>query len=114
MVFHTAPPQPASNARIICSPPLVGGAEASQNGLGASMDPAKPRTRRFGVVSLMSGLRLLQHGQRGALAIRDGVHHFAPAIHAVAAGVVARISRASGRGIGHQVSVAHLYVAELT
>ncbi len=33
-VFHTAPPQPASKARITCSPEFVGGALASQNGLG--------------------------------------------------------------------------------
>src|SRR5947207_15523930 len=33
-VFHTAPPHPASNARITCSPVFAGGAEASQNGLG--------------------------------------------------------------------------------
>ena len=34
IVFHTAPPQPASKARMICSPQLVGGADASQNGFG--------------------------------------------------------------------------------
>src|SRR4051812_2984007 len=33
-VFHTAPPHPASNARITCSPELAGGADASQNGFG--------------------------------------------------------------------------------
>src|SRR5262249_51167110 len=33
-VFHTAPPQPASKARMICSPLFVGGAEASQKGVG--------------------------------------------------------------------------------
>src|SRR3977135_706935 len=40
-VFHTAPPQPASKARITCSPQLAGGPEASQNGLGQRMPPAK-------------------------------------------------------------------------
>src|ERR1700678_2348746 len=40
MVFQTAPPQPASKARMICSPQLVGGPEASQNGFGEWM-PAK-------------------------------------------------------------------------
>src|ERR1700747_38225 len=40
MVFHTAPPQPASNARCTCIPELLGGAEASQNGLGERI-PAK-------------------------------------------------------------------------
>src|SRR5580704_12872364 len=34
IVFQTAPPQPASNARITCPPVLVGGPEASQNGFG--------------------------------------------------------------------------------
>src|SRR5262245_33850295 len=36
-VFHTAPPQPASNARLTLYALSVGGAEASQNGLGDSM-----------------------------------------------------------------------------
>src|SRR5277367_5153766 len=40
MVFHTAPPQPASNARWTCMPELLGGADASQNGLGERI-PAK-------------------------------------------------------------------------
>lgn len=40
MVFHTAPPQPASNALCTCAPELAGGAEASQKGLGERM-PAK-------------------------------------------------------------------------
>jgi hypothetical protein len=43
-VFHTAPPQPMSNARMICSPVLVGGALASQNGLGLLM-PANEMDR---------------------------------------------------------------------
>ena len=42
MVFHTAPPQPASKARMTCSPQLVGGPEASQKGLGLRM-PMKSR-----------------------------------------------------------------------
>src|ERR1700750_1706142 len=113
MVFHTAPPQPASKARMICSPQLVGGADASQNGLGASMDPAKPRTRRSRVISLMSGLRLRKHGQSGPLTVRNCIHHFAPAIYAIASGVVARIVRAAGGGTVEQVSVANLDVAEL-
>src|SRR5271165_582551 len=40
MVFHTAPPQPASNARCTCAPELAGGADASQKGLGERI-PAK-------------------------------------------------------------------------
>src|ERR1700726_203638 len=34
IVFQTAPPQPASNARITCPAVFVGGPEASQNGFG--------------------------------------------------------------------------------
>src|SRR6185436_3265267 len=40
IVFHTAPPQPASNALATWPYVLVGGPEASQKGLGLSM-PAK-------------------------------------------------------------------------
>src|SRR5262252_8643730 len=43
-VFHTAPPQPMSNARMICSPVFVGGALASQNGFGLLM-PANEMDR---------------------------------------------------------------------
>src|SRR5688572_32159598 len=39
-VFQTAPPQPASNARSTIDPIFVGGAEASQKGLG-DLIPAK-------------------------------------------------------------------------
>src|ERR1700757_3214026 len=96
MVFHTAPPQPASKARMICSPQFVGGAEASQKGLGESMRPAKPRTRRSGPVLDMTGLRLLEHGQRGALAVSHRVNNFAAAVHAIAAGIVTRVAGFSG------------------
>jgi hypothetical protein len=34
MVFQTAPPQPASKARITWPPVFVGGPDASQNGFG--------------------------------------------------------------------------------
>src|ERR1022692_4179158 len=37
IVFHTAPPQPASKARITWPPVLEGGPDASQNGLGLVM-----------------------------------------------------------------------------
>src|SRR5580658_5026465 len=39
-VFQTAPPHPASKARITWSPQLAGGPEASQNGFGQRMAPA--------------------------------------------------------------------------
>src|SRR5580700_6681187 len=80
MVFHTAPPQPASNARMICSPQLVGGAEASQNGLGDRMPPANVVER-----SDRSHLEGSGDGQSRSLSIRDGIHHFAAAVDAVPA-----------------------------
>src|SRR5438132_3215836 len=52
-VFQTAPPQPASNARMTCSPQLAGGPEASQNGFGQRMPPAKTVVR-----SAMARLRV--------------------------------------------------------
>src|ERR1700761_66591 len=86
MVFQTAPPQPASKARITCSPQLVGGAEASQKGLRHLM-PAKVVSR---VVSgILSSFSRTQepggHGGAGALAIGDGVDDLAAAVGAVAA-----------------------------
>ena len=104
MVFHTAPPQPASKARMICSPQLVGGAEASQKGFGELMLPAKLRMRMSG----MGRLRSLEHGERGALAVGHCVHHFAAAVDAVAAGKVAGIAGLAGGAIGDDSSIAAL------
>src|SRR5580692_4432025 len=52
-VFQTAPPQPASKARITCTPQLAGGPDASQNGLGQRMPPANTVVR-----SAMLGLQI--------------------------------------------------------
>src|SRR5205085_8194694 len=63
-VFQTAPPHPASNARSTIEPMFVGGAEASQKGLGDLM-PAKATLRSamsrkaFGGVRTQT-LRLLE------------------------------------------------------
>src|ERR1700740_2196850 len=103
MVFHTAPPQPASNARMICSPQLVGGADASQKGLGESMPPANPRTRISGIRSL----RDLDHGQSRALAVGHSVDDLATAIGAIATSKVARIACLAGDRIDHDVAVFH-------
>src|SRR5258706_478433 len=58
-VFHTAPPQPMSKARMTCSPELVGGALASQKGLGLLM-PAKSIERS----AMDSSLRRRPAGRR--------------------------------------------------
>src|SRR5215472_3218360 len=106
MVFQTAPPQPASKARMICSPQLVGGAEASQKGLGESILPAKPRTRRSGPVLDMTALRVLEHGQRGAFAVGHRVDNFPAAVHAIPSGVVTRIAGSSRARINDDAAVA--------
>src|SRR5206468_552413 len=88
MVFHTAPPQPASKARMICSPQLVGGAEASQKGLGQRM-PAKLVVRSANRDLLLSLLRdVCGDAVGGALAVSDGVDYLAAAVDAVSAGEV--------------------------
>src|SRR3990170_4329729 len=86
-VFHTAPPQPAAKARITWSPVLVGGAEASQNGLGERM-PARliPRSAMV-VVPFAPAV----DAARGALALGDGVDDLGPAAGGVAADEVARV-----------------------
>src|ERR1700693_1782709 len=101
MVFQTAPPQPASKARMICSPQLVGGAEASQKGFGELMLPAKLRMRMSG----MGHLRRLQNRKGGALAAGYRVHYFAPAIHAIAARIVAGIAGLTIGEIGNDASI---------
>src|SRR5215469_8044548 len=61
IVFQTAPPHPASNARITWPPVLVGGPEASQKGFGLV------RPANFTVRSAIDHLR----GERvGAVRIR--------------------------------------------
>src|SRR5256885_543108 len=99
IVFQTAPPHPASNARITCSPQLAGGPEASQKGLGQRM-PAKLVVR--------SAITLLHYCQRGALAIGNRVHHFAAPVAAVAAGVIFRIAGAAGRAVNYDASALDL------
>jgi hypothetical protein len=87
IVFHTAPPQPASNARIICSPQFVGGADANQKGLRHGI-PAK-------VVSSVGTLSLQPGGNANArpLAICNGIHYLASAVRAVSSSKVLRIRR---------------------
>src|SRR5450631_3916674 len=85
MVFQTAPPHPASKARMTCSPQLVGGPEASQKGLGQRM-PAK----------LVVRSAMIHHPDGGAFAVGDGVHHFASTVNAITSGVVFRIAGAAG------------------
>src|SRR5580700_8368835 len=107
MVFHTAPPQPASNARFTWSPQLLGGPEASQKGLGDSM-PANRVVR-----SATESLQALGDSGGGPFAFRDRVHHFAAAVHAIASRKVARVAGLTGRGIYRYTAARQTDVAEL-
>src|SRR4051794_13551018 len=98
-VFQTAPPQPASNARITCSPQFAGGPDASQNGFGQRIPPAKFVERSAIVYSQRS-----RNPERCTLAIGNGVHHLAAAIHAIATSEVARIRGRACRAVHHNAA----------
>src|ERR1700744_1902428 len=89
MVFHTAPPQPASKALMICSPQLVGGAEASQNGLGHGM-PQKV-VARVGLGGGKLGLQPRGNTDARAFSVGNCVDDFAATIDAVATGKELRV-----------------------
>src|SRR6188768_2227674 len=79
-VFHTAPPHPASKARLTLYALSVGGAEASQNGLGDLMP------RKVVVRSAMSFPQETVDGEGGQLAVLHGRdRQVLSAKHAVAA-----------------------------
>src|SRR5215831_2534882 len=82
-VFHTAPPQPASNARITWSPELVGGADASQNGFGDLM-PEKSMLRS--AMDLFPCHASVNLSGRDA-PVGDRVDDFFAAVHAIAAAI---------------------------
>jgi hypothetical protein len=89
---------------MICSPQLVGGAEASQNGLGHWM-PQK--------VVASVGLAMFDPQPRGdadacAFSVSDGVDHFAAAVGAVSARKVFRNRRLAGGSIDHDTAALEL------
>src|SRR5215469_16023472 len=114
IVFQTAPPQPASKARITCSPQLVGGPDASQNGLGQRI-PAKTvvRSAMGGLRGNVGPLQEFGHSAGGALAIGHRVHHFASAVDAVAAGEIARMGGLAGGAIHRNRPLYNLDAARL-
>src|SRR5262249_4139983 len=123
-VFHTAPPQPASNARITCSPLFAGGAEASQNGFGLLM-PAKsmlksaisvrPSDCRAAFGGTSGSVPPARNEEaRGVAAVGDRVDDLFAAVDAVAASEDLRVAGRAGRGIGdHAAAFVELYAAEL-
>src|SRR5688572_7108735 len=74
-VFQTAPPQPASNARMTCSPLFAGGALASQNGFGLLM-PANSMLRSAIFVSPSGGYFCDQRERRKRAALRPSATAF--------------------------------------
>src|SRR6516225_6539576 len=100
IVFQTAPPQPASKARITWYAVLVGGPEASQNGFG-DRTPQKLMLRSgMGPPSAPCFQRLV-NSRCCSLAMRDRVHHFPTAVHAVSAGKIFQVARTHGRRINY-------------
>ena len=79
-VFHTAPPQPASNARMICPPEFAGGAEASQNGFGDTMPPQL--VVRSAITCLRAAVWIATAASRPSA---DGVDDFLATVRRVAA-----------------------------
>ena len=103
IVFHTAPPHPASNARIICSPQLVGGALASQNGFGQLIPANSCQSAKRVPFIARSSQAAIPH--RGPLSIRDSIHHFAAAVDAIAAAQSIRIGGLPRSAIDHHAPV---------
>src|SRR5277367_804296 len=105
MFFQTAPPQPASKARMTCSPQFVGGAEASQNGFMHRI-PAK-------VVSSV-GILFLQpccDADASTFAISDCIDYLATSVCTVASGEVFWIRSLPSRPIDHNASLLQLDLA---
>src|SRR5215475_4604500 len=110
IVFQTAPPHPASKARITCSPQFVGGAEASQKGFGEKIFPANlTEISGSGFCSGMGFLQELGDGQGGALAIGNGVDNFPAAIYAISTRKVFWIRSLPGRAVHNHATVINLH-----
>src|ERR1700733_236192 len=97
-VFHTAPPQPASNARMTCSPVLDGGADASQKGLGLLMPQMS--TERSAMALVLSVRPAREQGARGVAAVGDGIDDLFAAVDAVAAAEDLGVAGLAGLEIG--------------
>src|ERR1035438_7689961 len=108
-VFQTAPPQPASKARMTWSPQLAGGPEASQKGLGQRI-PAKlvVRSAMIRLGTQIGDLRYLDHPLGGSFSVCYGVHYFAASVYAIASGVVFRVAGSAGGSIHYDGSVFQL------
>src|SRR5258708_5471150 len=112
MVFQTAPPQPASKARMTWSPQFAGGPEASQKGLGQRMPLAKlvvrsaignlfRHTGRNACATKNANRGALRNCVCGAFAFRYGIYYFAASVYAVAAREILWVCGLTGLGIDH-------------
>src|SRR6185437_250508 len=110
MVFQTAPPQPASKARMTCSPQLVGGAEASQKGLRHLM-PAKV-VSRVGL-GILSSQDPCSHCGAGALTVSHGIDDLTAAVGAVAACEVFGVGGLAGGAVDEDAAALELYFGGL-
>src|SRR3984885_1480373 len=89
IVFQTAPPHPASNARMTCSPQFVGGADASQNGLRHLMPQNVLSSVGLGLDMLF--LQPCSDADASPFAVRNRVHNLAPAVGTVSASEELRV-----------------------
>src|SRR5271170_4121798 len=89
IVFQTAPPQPASNARIICSPQFVGGADASQKGFIQGIP--QNVVSRVGLMLATLRLQPCRNSDACTFSICDRIHNFAAAVGAISTGEKLRI-----------------------
>src|SRR5271155_3157184 len=109
MVFQTAPPQPASKARMICSPQFVGGADASQKGLRHGM-PQKV-VSNVGLDDDMLCLQPCSDADPCALSVCNCVHPLAAAVGAVPTCKKLRVGGLSCRSINHNPTTFHLDIS---
>src|ERR1700753_4128674 len=111
IVFQTAPPQPASKARMTCSPQFVGGADASQKGLRHGM----PQKVVFNVrLADMFPLQPCSDADPCTLSICNRVHHLAAAVGTVPTGKKLRVGGLPRRSINHNPATFHLDLSRLT
>src|ERR1700679_871808 len=103
IVFHTAPPQPASNARIICSPQFVGGADASQNGLMHGMPQNVLSSVGLGLGILC--LQPLGNAAARAFPISNRVNNLSAAVGAVSTSKKLWVGSLSCRAVDEDAAV---------
>src|SRR3984885_6525283 len=103
IVFHTAPPHPASKARMICSPQLVGGADASQKGLRQGMPQIV--VARVGLGTDTGDLQPRGNPDACAFSVSDCVDHLAAAVGAITARKIFRIRGLARGPVDHDAAV---------